>query len=218
MKWSFYHIKQRERREKERIEMQLALFKDFWFSCMQFVSTAMLITQSCGFTFFFYLALTKNSWSWNLISNMLLINSALKLSAFCITSNLNQIWATCADCGHLTCVLWIHMRRVEAKVDEEGNRHSELEPFHHIGRLLAVQGRGHVAPQDHALSGACRHKPGLLSHSVGTWTGKVEQHFSLNKTVYSQMRHQCGYNDSCRQNRKMAGKKTLTWLKSNLIV
>lgn len=60
------------------------------------------------------------------------------------------------------------MRRVEAEVDEEGNRHSELEPFHHIGRLLAVQGRGHVAPQDHALSGARRHKPGLLSHSVGT--------------------------------------------------
>lgn len=60
------------------------------------------------------------------------------------------------------------MRRVEAEVDEEGNRHSELEPFHHIRRLLAVQGRGHVAPQDHALSGASCHKPGLLSHSVGT--------------------------------------------------
>lgn len=60
------------------------------------------------------------------------------------------------------------MRRVEAEVDEEGNRHSELEPFHHIGRLLAIQGRGHVAPQDHALSSARRHKPGLVSHAVGT--------------------------------------------------
>lgn len=69
---------------------------------------------------------------------------------------------------HLTSVLWIHMRRVEAEVDEEGNRHSKLEPLHHIGGLLAIQGRGHVTPQDHALSSARRHKPGLLSHSVGT--------------------------------------------------
>lgn len=83
-----------------------------------------------------------------------------------------QSWITllrlCHIYRHHTCVLWIHMRRVEAEVDEEGNRHSKLEPLHHIGRLLAVQGRGHVAPQDHALSGARRHKPGLLSHSVGT--------------------------------------------------
>lgn len=69
----------------------------------------------------------------------------------------------------LTSVFWIHMRRVEAEVDEEGNRHSKPEPLHHIGGLLAVQGRGHVTPQDHALSSARRHKPGLLSHSVGTW-------------------------------------------------
>lgn len=64
------------------------------------------------------------------------------------------------------------MRRVEAEVDEKGDRHSKLEPLHHIGRLLAVQGRGHVTSQDHALSGTCRHKPGLLSHSVGTWEEK----------------------------------------------
>lgn len=69
---------------------------------------------------------------------------------------------------HLTSVLWIHMRRVEAEVDEERNRHSKLEPLHHIGGLLSIQGRGHVTPQDHALSSACRYKPGLLSHSVGT--------------------------------------------------
>lgn len=60
------------------------------------------------------------------------------------------------------------MRRVEAEVDEEGNRDSKLEPFHHVGGLLAIQGRGHVTPQDHALAGACRHKAGLLSHAVGT--------------------------------------------------
>lgn len=74
----------------------------------------------------------------------------------------------CIIYRHLTSVLWIHMRRVEAEVDEEGDRHSKLEPLHHIGRLLAVQGRGHVTPQDHALSSTRRHKPGLLSHSVGT--------------------------------------------------
>lgn len=68
----------------------------------------------------------------------------------------------------LTSVLWVHMGRVEAEVDEERNRHSELEPLHHVGGLLAIQGRGHVAPQDHALSGARRHKPRLLSHSVDT--------------------------------------------------
>ena len=68
------------------------------------------------------------------------------------------------------------MRRVEAEVDEEGNRHSKLEPLHHIGGLLAVQGRGHVTPQDHALSGARRHKPGLLSHSVGTWDEQEVYH------------------------------------------
>lgn len=61
------------------------------------------------------------------------------------------------------------MSRVEAEVDEEGNRHSKLEPLHHIGGLLAVQGRGHVTPQDHALSSVRRHKPGFLSHTVGTW-------------------------------------------------
>lgn len=76
----------------------------------------------------------------------------------------------------LTSVLWIHMRRVEAEVDEEGNRHSKLEPLHHIGGLLAIQGRGHVTPQDHALSGARRHKPRLLSHSVGTWDEREVYH------------------------------------------
>ncbi|TNN73236.1 hypothetical protein EYF80_016567 [Liparis tanakae] len=35
-------------------------------------------------------------------------------------------------------------------------------------------GRGHVAPQDHALTGARRHKPGLLSHSVGTCETKSD--------------------------------------------
>ena len=59
------------------------------------------------------------------------------------------------------------MRRVEAKVDEEGDGHSILEPLHHVG--LAVQGAGHVASQDDVLSCAGRHKLGLLSHSVGTY-------------------------------------------------
>ena len=67
----------------------------------------------------------------------------------------------------LTGVLWVDMRRVEAEADEEGDGHSELEPLHHVGGLLAVQGRGHVTSQDHALSSARRHKLGLLSHSVG---------------------------------------------------
>jgi len=69
----------------------------------------------------------------------------------------------------LTGVLRVHMGRIKAEVDEEGDRHSELEPLHHVGWLLAVQGGGHVAPQDHALSGARRHKARLLSHSVDTW-------------------------------------------------
>lgn len=72
---------------------------------------------------------------------------------------------------HLTCVFRVHMRRVEAKVDEKGDGHSILEPLHHIG--LAVQGVGHVASQDDVLSCTCRHKLGLLSHSVGTWSIKA---------------------------------------------
>lgn len=88
----------------------------------------------------------------------------------------------------LTSVFWIHMRRVEAEVDEEGNRHSKPEPLHHIGGLLAVQGRGHVTPQDHALSSARRHKPGLLSHSVGTWKEKEDvlwqtRHFHVHRST-----------------------------------
>lgn len=72
------------------------------------------------------------------------------------------------DCSHyLTSIVWVHVRRVEAKVDEEGDGHSILEPLHHIG--LAVQGVGHVASQDDVLSCTCRHKLGLLSHTVGTW-------------------------------------------------
>jgi len=63
------------------------------------------------------------------------------------------------------------MRRVEAKVDEEGDGHSILEPLHHVG--LAVQGVGHVASQDDVLSCTCRYKLGLLSHSVGTWGNSV---------------------------------------------
>lgn len=90
---------------------------------------------------------------------------------------------------HLTSVLWIHMRRVEAEVDEEGDRHSKLEPLHHIGRLLAVQGRGHVTPQDHALSGARRHKPGLLSHSVGTLEeGRKKKHYKKEILTLNQRR------------------------------
>lgn len=69
---------------------------------------------------------------------------------------------------YLTCVLWIHMRWVEAEVNKEGNWHTELEPLHHIGWLLAVQGRGYVTPQDHALSSTRCHKPGLLPHCLGT--------------------------------------------------
>lgn len=91
----------------------------------------------------------------------------------------DQLEETClcvpSDLDFLTGVLWIHMRRVEAEVDKEGNGDSELEPLHHIGGLLAIQGRGHVTPQDHALTGARRHKPGLLSHSVGTWVVDAER-------------------------------------------
>lgn len=65
------------------------------------------------------------------------------------------------------------MRRVEAKVDKKGNRHSILEPLHHIG--LAVQGTGHVASQDDVFSCACCHKLGLLSHSVGTWEHSIHR-------------------------------------------
>lgn len=65
------------------------------------------------------------------------------------------------------------MRRVEAKVDEERDGHSILEPLHHIG--LAVQGVGHVASQDDVLSCTGRHKLGLLSHSVGTWGNSVHR-------------------------------------------
>lgn len=65
------------------------------------------------------------------------------------------------------------MRRVEAKVDEEGDGHSILEPLHHIG--LAVQRVGHVASQDDVLSCTCRHKLGLFSHSVGTWGNRVHR-------------------------------------------
>lgn len=66
----------------------------------------------------------------------------------------------------LTSIFRVHMRRVEAKVDEEGDGHSILEPLHHVG--LAVQGAGHVASQDDVLSCTCRHKLGLFSHSAGT--------------------------------------------------
>lgn len=72
----------------------------------------------------------------------------------------------------ITCVLRVHMRRVEAEVDEEGDGHSILEPLHHVG--LAVQGAGNVASQDDTLSCTGRHKLGLLSHSVGTW-GRAER-------------------------------------------
>lgn len=65
------------------------------------------------------------------------------------------------------------MRRVEAKVDEKGDGHSILEPLHHIG--LAVQGVGHVASQDDVLSCTCRHKLGLLSHSVGTCENSIHR-------------------------------------------
>ena len=50
----------------------------------------------------------------------------------------------------LTGVFRVHMRRVEAKVDEKRDGDSILEPLHHIG--LAVQGVGHVASQDDVLS------------------------------------------------------------------
>lgn len=70
-------------------------------------------------------------------------------------------------CNHyLTSIFRVHMRRVEAKVDEERDGHAILEPLHHIG--LAVQGMGNVASQDDVFSCTCCHKLGLLSHSVGT--------------------------------------------------
>lgn len=72
----------------------------------------------------------------------------------------------CDPFHHLTSIFRVHMRRVEAKVDEKGDGHSILEPLHHVG--LAVQRVGYVASQDDVLSCTCRHKLGLLSHSVGT--------------------------------------------------
>ncbi len=44
----------------------------------------------------------------------------------------------------LTGVLRVHMRRIETEVDEEGDRHTEFEPLHDIGSLLAVKGVAHV--------------------------------------------------------------------------
>lgn len=73
----------------------------------------------------------------------------------------------------LTGILWVHVRGVEAKVDEERNGHSILKPLHHI--RLSVQGVGHVASQDDALSCACRHKLGLLSHAVSTWRDHMDR-------------------------------------------
>lgn len=44
--------------------------------------------------------------------------------------------------SELTGVLGVHVRRVEAEVDEEGDGHSKLEPLHHVG--LAVEWVSHV--------------------------------------------------------------------------
>lgn len=77
------------------------------------------------------------------------------------------------------------MRRVEAKVDEEGDGHSILEPLHHI--WLAVQGVGHVASQDDVLSCTGRHKLGLLSHSVGTCSNST--HGSAWSGVTHELQH-----------------------------
>ena len=94
---------------------------------------------------------------------------------------------------HLTGVFRVHMRRVEAKVDEKGDGHSILEPLHHVG--LAVQGVGHVASQDDVLSCTCRHKLGLLSHSVGTWennkAGSATQLQGHVKPAHSSCKLQC---------------------------
>ncbi|MEQ2164976.1 hypothetical protein GOODEAATRI_012256 [Goodea atripinnis] len=92
------------------------------------------------------------------------------------------------------------MRRVEAEVDEEGDRHSKLKPLHHIGGLLAIQGRGHVTPQDHALSSACRHKPGLLSYSVGTWQNTQGAFITavLNSMFHHPRSHQAGFISAVR--------------------
>lgn len=38
----------------------------------------------------------------------------------------------------LTGILRVHMRRIETEVDEEWYRHTEFEPLHDIGSLLAV--------------------------------------------------------------------------------
>lgn len=74
----------------------------------------------------------------------------------------------------LTSVLRVHMRRIETEVDEEGDRHTEFEPLHDIGSLLAVKGVANVTSQNNTLSCTGRHKLGLLSDSVGTceniWT------------------------------------------------
>lgn len=72
----------------------------------------------------------------------------------------------------LTGVLRVHMGRVEAEVDEEGDGHSELEPLHHVG--LPVERVGHVTSQNHGVPSTGRHKLGLLPDSVGTCSTKCE--------------------------------------------
>lgn len=57
---------------------------------------------------------------------------------------------------------------VVAKLDEDRDGHPKLEPLHNIGRGLSCHGVDHIASQDHALTGSCCHKLGLLSQAVGS--------------------------------------------------
>ena len=91
-------------------------------------------------------------------------------------------FSKCDSRKYLTSIFWVHVRRVEAKIDEKGDGHSILEPLHHIG--LAVQGVGHVASQDDVLSCTGRHKLGLLSHSVGTWENSMHRSAQSTLTVH----------------------------------
>lgn len=72
----------------------------------------------------------------------------------------------------LTGVLRVHMGRIEAEVDEEGDGHSELEPLHHVG--LPVERVGHVTSQNHGVPSTGSHKLGLFSDSVGTCSTKCK--------------------------------------------
>lgn len=60
------------------------------------------------------------------------------------------------------------MGRIVAELDEDGNRHPELEPLDNIGRWLACHRVDDVASQNHSLTSTGSHKLWLLTQIVGT--------------------------------------------------